>query len=215
MPARSSSHEQDLAQANADDEQAIIDRKIYIDSVSKGFRARGKGVILELKLALEKTKIHRGEPIRYRFAITNIGSEPFTFTELTQSFFKTGRLPSDAITMTIKDPRGNTGGARSAFTRRSDTVREEIALPPGLSEAQRADKYESMRRSAKSEARLIQRLAPGETLHTLGDKAPRGFRTLNVDNRFSFDGTYELRLALDAFLKSETSSNLVKIDIVP
>ena len=99
--------------------------------------------------------------------------------------------------------------------RRSDAVRDDIQFPPGLTEAERAQRFESMKRKAASAGRLIQRLAPGETLHTRGDTAPDGFRNLNVDYRFKADGTYEMYIVLDIFSKSEKTSNHVLVEMLP
>lgn len=204
-----------LAQSKVFNEQSIIDRSLYITPPPKGFKPAGKGVILKLKLTLEKTKIRRGTPIRYRFEIINVGSEPFLFGEFTQSFFKTGRLPSDAITMSVKNPDGRMGEARSAFVKTSDTVRDEINFPPGLTDAERAARLMAVKRKRKSEVTLLQRLAPGEKVHTLGDASGDGFRTLNIDSRFSRDGIYELALVYDAYTKNEKTSNPVFLEVVP
>lgn len=215
MRAEPLNRTEELAQADIDKKQAVIDRPLYVTPAPKDFKPTGTGSIIELKLTLKKTKIRRGTPIRYRFEITNVGSEPFLFGEFTQSFFKTGRLPSDAITMKIKDPSGKTQLARSAFPKRSDTVRGEIRLPPGLTEAQRAGKVVSMKRNAQAAVTLLQRLAPGETLHTRGDTPVDEFRTLNIDSWFNLDGTYELSLVYSAFSKYEKSSNHVRLEVVP
>ena len=112
LQAQIASREEELAQAKFDDEQRLVDRPIYVAPAPQNFKPRGKEAVLDLKLTVEASKIRRGTPIRYRFEITNAGGSPFLFVERTQSFFKTGRLPSDGITMKIKNPIGKTELAR-------------------------------------------------------------------------------------------------------
>jgi hypothetical protein len=212
--AAGSNYAGDLVQAKADYNQTKVDRKLYVSPAPKEFKPLGKGPIMELKLSLESKKISREAPIRYRLEITNMGSDPLVFGELTQSFFKTGRLPSDRITMSIKDPSGHTGSILSPFVKQSDSVRE-IQLPSGLTDGERAKMIASMKRKSASASTLIQTLAPGETLHTRGDEGTDGFRTLNTTYRFRALGTYELHVAFDELVKTERDSNHVRIEITP
>jgi hypothetical protein len=213
--ARSSSYDEDLAQAKVDDQQAVIDRKLYVAPAAKNFEPRGKGAILELKLTLEAKKIRRGEPIRYQFEIKNVGSDSYLFVELNRSFFKTGRLPSDTVRFRIKDPLGRINSVLSPLSGKPDTVREEIKISPELTEAEHATKIASLKHIGESAGRLMQRIAPGETLHTCGDITPRGHRNLNSTYRFDTVGTYELFVVLDSFSKNERTSNHARFEIVP
>lgn len=208
------SRDEAFAQAKNDDEQALVDRPLYVTPAPKKFRPRGKGELIVMKLTLEKTTIRRGTPIRCRLEIANVGSVPYVFIEHSQSFFKTGRLPSDALNMSVKGPRGKESFARSKFPGNSD-IAAEIHLPAGLTEAEKAAMVESMKRDKRSTTTLFQRLAPGETLHTRGDTAPNGFRTFDIGSWLNSDGDYELYMVLDAFSKSERKSNRVHLKVVP
>lgn len=208
-------HAEDSAQADVDRKQAVIDRKIYVDPAPAKFKARGKGPLAEMKLILEKSKIRRGTPIRYRFEIKSVGTEPYLFGEFTQSFFKTGRLPSSAIRMHYKSPSGRLGSASSAYLSRSDVVMDEVQFPSGLKEEEKAAYITNMRREKNAAATMLQKLEPGEILHTVGDAPGDRFRTLNVDTKFDENGTYELFIVFQAFSKYENKSNHVKLTIVP
>lgn len=203
------------AQADIDKKQSAIDRKMYVDPAPKTFKPRGKGPLMEMTLTLEKSTVRKGAPIRYRLTITSVGTEPVLWGELTQSVFKTGRIPSDALTLAVKFPNGKTHNASSAYGSPSDVVMDEVKLPPGLSEAGKAAAFTKMRRERQASVTLLQKLEPGETLHTVGDENGDEFRTLNIDPQFAAGAEYELYFVYRAFSKYEKSSNRVKLKILP
>ncbi len=206
---------EESAQADLDHKQSEIDRPIYVDPAPKNFKIQGKGARVKIRLVLEKSKIRKGDPIRYRLEMTSVGTEPYLFGEFSSSFFKTGRVPSDAFVLLIKDSSGKAHSAHSPRSSHTDVMMEEIKFPPGLSEADKASRVKQMQREKSAAGTVMQRLSPGETLHTLGDAPGDKFRTLPLESYFTAVGTRELTMVFRAFSKHEVKSNGVMLTIEP
>ncbi len=209
------SYAEESAQADLDNKQSAIDRPIYVTPAPKRFKAQGKGPRLKMRLVLEKSKIHKGDPIRYRLEITSVGTEPYLFGEFSSSFFKTGRVPSDAFILLIKDSSGKTQSAHSPRLGHTDILLNEIEFPPGLSEEDKAARVKKMGREKSASGTVLQRLAPGETLHTLGDAPGDNLRTLPLESYFTTVGAREFTMVFRAFSKYEVKSNSVMLTIEP
>jgi hypothetical protein len=203
---------ENYAQADVDRKQEIRDRKELVTPAPNGFRASAGAQRIKLKLSVEKKNVRLGESLRYRLEIVNLGAEPYDYSE-GPSFFKSGGLPHDRISLILKEPDGSTVSLRSPIGSGPDTTNAEIKFSPDLSEAQKEAKFDSMRRKSAADSKLLVTLAPGESIGTRGD-AKYGFRDLVTRDKLE-PGSYELHAELDGLFKPGLRSNNAHFTIEP
>jgi hypothetical protein len=183
----------------SDEPQIALDRAELVVPAKKSFRP-AQGMKLSLRLKVEKTTLRMGNPIRYSVELFNEGSETFTLIEDSGSFFKTGRLASETISLILAE-----GGVETSLRTKRDPHGIGSSGPPeGVSAAEAVDWLKARTRERK----LIVRLAPGETLKTRGDAPGDPYRTLDTHSHL-FGLAYELKAVLNA--PNKPTSNTVKL----
>lgn len=121
---------------------------------------------LSILLIVEKEKVRRGESVRYRLEVRNLGRESLLFREAAPSFIKDGSLCGGRAWRVLVASAG-----------------EERALPCEPAAA----------RAAGSPLELA--LKPGDYLLTRPTSAADRFRVLPAGRRFDEPGRYRLRVA--------------------
>jgi hypothetical protein len=115
----------------------------------------------------------------------------------------------------MRAPNGSTSTLRSPLGGSPDFGGDDIRFPPGASESQKKEQFDSLRRKASAASRLVVTLAPGESLRTRGDGAGDGFRMLLTREKIGAPGAYELHAELDGLSKPGVPSNTVRFTLVP
>ena len=187
------------AEAAAEDKQAVIDQQTMVTPAPAGFHPEPDARKIRLTLILEKSMIRRGERPRFRLEMTNVGREPIKYSDLHDSFFKSGYLDStDKIRFQLTDPLGRKSRLSSPMVLGSFRP-EEIKFPPGMTDADKAKWAENINRRSQGSSHLNVTLAPGETLRSYGDGySPRvPFLTLTSAVKFDTPGAYKIQVEFD------------------
>lgn len=204
---------EDYAQAEFDLKQRTLDRKELVVASPKRFNPSAAGRKIKLRLTVEKSALNHGEAIRYRLELVNTGTTPYEYYE-GPSFFKSGRLPHDRISLILRGPDGSTTSIRSPVGMAPDIASSEMDFP-GASETERKGKFDSIRRTTNASSKLHVTLAPGESLRTRGDSPKDSFRGLLIRNGLKSSGAYELYAELDGLFKPGQRSNTVRFRVAP
>ncbi len=187
------------AEADVEDKQAVIDQKTMVAPAPAGFHPEPVARKIRLTLVLEKSMIRRGERPRFRLEMTNVGREAVRYSDLHESFFKSGYLDStDKIRFQLTGPLGRKTRLSSPLALGSFRP-EEIKFPPGMTDADKAKWAEKINNQSGGSSHLNITLAPGETLRSYGDGySPRvPFLTLTSAFKFDTPGTYKLQVEFD------------------
>ncbi len=204
-------------QVQAEDKLAEENHRLMVRPAPPNFKSLAAKRKVSLKLFLEKSKIHIGEKVRFRLELTNIGSEPILYREYESSLFKYGGLlySYHTISFYLVDSSGHhkklTGGlvSRSLI---NPSFRESPLTPPpsSLSKAEKDRWILETNAESAANAGFKVRLAPGETLFSLGDmdSAQEPYRTLFIKERFNQAGKYRLQVELDDRPKPLTKKDI-------
>jgi len=147
--------------------QAIEDRNKLVWPPPPGFKPKAEGEKLELKIALKKTMLRRGEKLWFRLRVQNIGSESNYWSH---AFFKTGGYTggdSRWWRYVLTDPDGETELLYNApAVDDFNPLEGYVEFPEGWTHEQKM--AELRRRAAESRRKhdLHVSLYPGETIET-------------------------------------------------
>jgi len=192
--------------------ELVKDRKELISPPPPDFRPEAVGRKIKLGVVVEKKILRRGDRLRFRLLVQNIGTKTVDWNE---DFFKLEKVNGAGSVLEWKyiltEPGGVEVKLERAFRPSPDPLEygDQIIFPEHWTDDQ--IEAEKRRISAASEASgsLRARLYSGETIRTA---PPNGFRDFGLEYDFKTLGTYRLRVVYnDAPLQPYTEEDLDEI----
>lgn len=176
------------------------DRKELVQPPPPGWKPGTERRKLKLTLIPEKTIIRKGESLRYRLEIQNIGRENIGFYEPFSAFVKSGDLYGPHSYRFYATPPGGKEERMGRPILPSEGIlpADEIKFPENMSVKDKDAVFEKLKMEDRLERGLSLTLRPGETLFTrLDPKTGSRFRELWTDVQFENAGTYRVRVVYE------------------
>lgn len=189
------------------------DRAELVKEAQPGFRPQSDRAKLAMKLVVEKTRIKRGEPIRYRLEMQNVARDSFIFFDRPHSFVKDGSLSDTCFKAFLTDSKGRKNELESPPGGMGQVYEFKLPNDRYLTDEQKAEAIAEMNREADRNRELMVTLNPGETLLTRAEPAGSGFRPLDADLSMLKPGRYSLTFAYDC-PKPEGVDDLPDVPII-
>ena len=179
--------------------QIAHDSPEFILPAPKDFKPESASKKLSLRILLEKPAIRRGQPLRYRLELQNLGRKSILLSEHNSSFIKSGVFswPS-RFHCYVTPPDTKTRPVRTLLAGAADAV--EIPVPNArfMTQGQAEETLNEMNERARQERELSVDIQPGETLVTQSEPKGSGFRDLKSDpGLLKSPGKYSIHCAYE------------------